>query len=303
MSTATLSIGEQTLLDLYLASNAASRAGLTSEATHEFDRRWGDVATEPGGVDYLETTAAGVHAMWLRPAGCVEGKVLLCLHGGGFVSGSMYTHRRLFAHIAKQTGVRALVLDYRRLPDHPHPAAAEDTAAAYRWLLSEGYERVAVVGDSAGGGLALGLAITSELPAPATVVGLSSWTDMTLSGPSVETNRQTDALFGGDQPMDLDGMVDFVLGGPGRNRRDPRVSPLHGDLTRLPPTYLQVSATEMLLDDTRRLADAAPDAVRVDVFAGQQHTFQMAAGRSPVSDEAVARIAAWLRNHLEVADQ
>ena len=229
--------------------------------------------------------------------------MLLCLHGGGFVSGSMYTHRRLYAHIAKQTGVPALVLDYRQLPEHPHPAACEDTEAAYRWLLSEGYERIAVVGDSAGGGLALGLAITSELPEPAAVVGLSPWTDMTLSGPSVETNRESDALFGGDHPMDLDGMVDFVLGGPGRDRRDPRVSPLHGDLTRLPPTYLQVSATEMLLDDTRRLADAAPDAVRVDAFAGQQHTFQMAAGRSPVADEAVARIAAWLRNRLEVADQ
>jgi epsilon-lactone hydrolase len=303
MSTANLSIGEQILLDHYLASNAASRVGVTPEAALEFDQRWGDVATEPRGVDYVETKAAGVRAMWLRPAGCVEAKALLCLHGGGFVSGSMYTHRRLYAHIAKQTGVRALVLDYRQLPDHPHPAAAQDTEAAYRWLLGEGYGRIAVVGDSAGGGLALGLAITSELPAPATVVGLSPWTDMTLSGPSVQTNRTTDALFGGERPMDLDGMIDFVLGGRGRDRKDPRVSPLHGDVTRLPPTYLQVSAIEMLLDDTRRLADAAPDAVHVDIFAGQQHTFQMAAGRSPIADEAVARIAAWLRNRLEIAEQ
>jgi epsilon-lactone hydrolase len=119
----------------------------------------------------------------------------------------------------------------------------------------------------------------------------------------VQTNRPTDALFGGENPMDLDGMVDFVLGGPGGDRRDPRVSPLHGDLTRLPATYLQVSATEMLLDDARRVADAVPDVVHVDVFAGQQHTFQMAAGRSPVADEAVAQIAAWLRDRLEVADQ
>jgi len=126
---------------------------------------------------------------------------------------------------------------------------------------------------------------------------------MTLSAPSVKTNRQTDALFGGDHPMDLDGMVDLVLGGPGRDRTDPRVSPLHGDLARLPLTYLQVSASEMLYDDTRRVADAAPHAVRVDVFAGQQHTFQMAAGRSPVADDALARIAAWLRNRLEVANQ
>ena len=78
---------------------------------------------------------------------------------------------------------------------------------------------------------------------------------------------------------------------------------MHGDLTRLPPTYLQVSESEMLLDDTRRLADGAPDAVQMDVFAGQQHTFQMAAGRSPVADDAIARIAAWLRDHLEVTDQ
>ncbi len=303
MSTADLSIGEQTLLDHYLASNEASRAGLTPEAAREFDQRWGDVAIEPRGVDYVETNAAGVQGMWLRPAGEVEGRALLCLHGGGFVSGSMYTHRRLYAHIAKQTGVRALVLDYRQLPDHPHPAAAEDTEAAYRWLLSEGYERIAVVGDSAGGGLALGLAITSELPGPATVVGLSAWTDMTLCGPSVQTNRQTDALFGGEHPIDLDGMVDLVLGGPGRDRRDPRVSPLHGDLGRLPPTYLQVSATEMLLDDTRRLAAAAPDAVNVDVFDGQQHTFQMAAGRSPVADDAIGRIAAWVCDCLDVTDQ
>jgi acetyl esterase/lipase len=303
MTITNTSIGEQALFDHYLATNAASRGGMTPEAAGERDHRWGDVASEPGRVDYVETEAAGVPAMWLLPAGRVEGKVLLCLHGGGFVGGSMYTHRRLYGHIAKRTGVRALALDYRQLPEHPHPAAADDTEAAYRWLLGEGFDRVAVVGDSAGGALALGLAITSELPAPAAVVGLSPWTDMTLSGPSMDTNRPTDALFGGDQPFDLDGMVDLVLGGPGQDRRDPRVSPLHGDLTRLPPTYLQVSGAEMLLDDAQRVADAAPDSVRLDIFAGQQHTFQMAAGRSPVADDAIARIAEWLRDRLDGAER
>jgi epsilon-lactone hydrolase len=303
MTITTISIGEQALLDHYLVTNAASHRGMTPEAAGEHDQRWGDVASEPRRVDYVETEAAGVPAMWLLPAGCVEGKVLLCLHGGGFVGGSMYSHRRLYGHIAKRTGVRALALDYRQLPEHPHPAAADDTDAAYRWLLAEGFERVAVVGDSAGGALALGLAITSELPAPAAVVGLSPWTDMTLSGPSMDTNRPTDALFGGDQPFDLDGMVDVVLDGRGQDRRDPRISPLHGDLTRLPPTYVQVSGTEMLLDDAQRVADAAPDAVRLDIFAGQQHTFQMAAGRSPVADDAIERIAEWLRDRLEVAER
>jgi epsilon-lactone hydrolase len=238
VTTGTISIGERALWEHYVAANTGSHGGRTPEEVREHDQRWGDVASEPRGVDYLETEAAGVPAMWLVPARSVEARVLLCLHGGGFVGGSMYSHRRLFAHIAKQTGVRALALDYRQLPDHPHPAAADDAKAAYRWLLAEGFDGIAVVGDSAGAALALGLAITSEAPTPATVVGLSPWTDMTLSGPSMQINRESDALFGGDQPMDLDGMVDFVLGGPGRDRRDPRVSPLHGDLTRLPPTYL-----------------------------------------------------------------
>ena len=163
MSTVNLSIGEQSLLELYAASNAASGAGLPPEATGEFDQRWGDVASEPGGVDYLETDAGGVPAMWLRPAVAVAGRVLLCLHGGGYVGGSMYSHRRLYAHIAKRTGVPALVLNYRLLPEHPHPAAAQDTASAYRWLMTQGFDHrhIAVVGDSAGGGLALGLAITT----------------------------------------------------------------------------------------------------------------------------------------------
>jgi acetyl esterase/lipase len=302
MTTTYDSLGEQLLFDLYASSNAeAARGDRTPETAREFDQRWGDIATEPGGVDYLETTAGGVPAMWLVPRDATDGSALLCLHGGGFIGGSMYSHRRMFAHVAKAAGTRALVLNYRQRPEHPHPAAAEDAAAAYRWLREQGFSRVAVVGDSAGGALALGLAITTELPAPTAVVGLSPWTDMTLSGSSMETNRATDALFGGDHPMDLDGMVDYVLGGPGQDQRDARVSPLHGDLTKLPPTYLQTSGAEMLLDDARRVSEAAPDAAQLDVVEGQQHTFHMSAGRSPVADEAIARVGSWLRAQLEAA--
>jgi epsilon-lactone hydrolase len=130
---------------------------------------------------------------------------------------------------------------------------------------------------------------------------LREHSDLTLCGASIVTNRPTDALFGGDLPFDLSGMVEFALGGPDKDLRDPRVSPLHGGLTRLPPTYLQESEIEVLLDDSRRVAEASPGAVRLDVFPGQQHTFQMAAGCSPVADDAIARVAAWLPGRLEVA--
>ncbi|HEX4009558.1 MAG TPA: alpha/beta hydrolase [Solirubrobacteraceae bacterium] len=300
MSITAPSIGEQDLLEHYRASNAASHGSITPEIAADQDHRWGDVASEPGGVDYIETTVAGVPALWLAPARRVDDVVLLCLHGGGFIGGSMYTHRRMYAHIAKRSGARALVLNYRQMPDHPHPAAALDAAAAYGWLRGQDLRSIAAVGDSAGGALALGLALTSDLPAPDAVVGLSPWTDMTLSGASMRTNRATDALFGGEHPFDLASMVDYVLGGPDADRRDPRISPLHGDLDKLPPTYLQVSGTEMLLDDAAGVAEAAPDVVALDVFDGQQHTFQMAAGRSPVADDAVARVAAWLRDRLDI---
>ena len=107
MAIASPSIGEEYLLEHYTASNAASRDPQAAELALERDRRWGDIASEPGGVDYIETEAAGVAAMWLVPARRVDEAVLLCLHGGGFVSGSMYSHRRMYAHIAKRTGVRA----------------------------------------------------------------------------------------------------------------------------------------------------------------------------------------------------
>ena len=303
MSITAPSIGEQDLLDHYRAGNAASHGPVTPEVAADSDRRWGDIASEPGEVDYLETAVAGVPAIWLVPARRVDDAVLLCLHGGGFVSGSMYSHRRMYAHLAKRTGARALVLNYRQMPGHPHPAAAQDTAAAYAWLRSQDLRSVALVGDSAGGGLALGLAITTQLPAPDAVVGISPWTDMMLSGASIVANRATDALFGGEHPFDLESMVGYVLGGPGSDRTDPRVSPLHGDLGKLPPTYLQVSGAEMLLDDARRVAEAAPEAVTLEVVDGQQHSFQMAAGRSPVADAAVARIAAWLRTRLSIGER
>src|ERR1044071_6334237 len=100
---------------------------------------WGDLTAEPRGVDYIETDAAGLAAMWANPKGAVDDRGLLCLHGGGFITGSIYSHRKLFAHLAKATGVRALIFDYRLAPEHTHPTQVDDATAVYRWLLAQGF--------------------------------------------------------------------------------------------------------------------------------------------------------------------
>ena len=268
----------------------------------ELIEEWPQITAEPGGVDYVEVDAGGVPNMWITPKGAAEDRVILSIHGGGFVVGSMYTHRKLFGHIAKVAGVRALAPDYRRPPEHLHPAPVEDVVATYKWLLDQGIEpsRVAFTGDSSGGALvvtAMLLARDRGLPLPAAGMPFSAWFDLTGSGESQRTNADTDKLLNkqfGDQ------LADILLGESG-DRRDPYVSALYADLAGLPPLYLQVSNAETLLDDSRALAERARAArveVRLDVFPGQQHTFQMAAGRSPVADEAIRRLADWVRPYL-----
>lgn len=204
--------GTEALAAHYRRSNAiaAMDPPLALEEVRDLDEHWGDVTAEPRGVDYFETDVAGVPAMWAAPKGCDSERVLLCLHGGGFIGGSRYTHRKLFGHLAKATGVpgvRALILEHRRLPEHGHPALVEDATAAYAWLLEQGLEprRVALAGDSAGGGL------------------------------TITANRDTDVLFGGATPMNLEALVTMFLG-PSGNRRDPLASPLHADVSGSRPS-------------------------------------------------------------------
>lgn len=293
-----------TLDDHYRRSNQAAALDppLPLEDARRVDDRWGDVTTEPGGVDYLEISVRGVPAMWLIPHGSPDDHVLLCIHGGGYIGGSIYTHRKLFGHIAKAVGVRALSIDYRRVPEHRHPAALDDVTTAYGWLLDEGFDsdRIAFVGDSAGGGLALAASLRLRdqgRPLPAALLPMSPWTDLTLGGNSHKTNLTNDIEFGGETPMNLELLVMLLLG-PDGDREDPSVSPLFGDLSGLPPTYIQVGDAEMLLDDSTRFAEQARNAgidIRLDIFPGGQHTFQMAAGNDPRADKAIAELAAWVK--------
>jgi acetyl esterase/lipase len=286
--------------DLYASWTEARLKG-----EHHDDEAWGNLTAEPRGVDYIETDAGGVPAMWLVPKGCAEDCVLLCMHGGGFAGGSIYSHRKLFGHIAKAAGVQALVFDYRLTPEHVHPAQVDDATVAYRWLLERGIEadRIAFTGDSSGGGLTITTQLRARelgLPLPAAAMPFSPWFDMELTGASYETNRQADAFFYREV---VQGLVDMLFG-PDGDPRDPLANPYYADLTGLPPIYIQAGCDETLLDDSRRFAAQAWDVgveVHLDVFPQQQHTFQMAAGRAPEADDAIRMQAEWIRPRLGLA--
>jgi acetyl esterase/lipase len=266
------------------------------------DESWGDLTAEPRAVDYLETEAGGLPAMWAVPKGASTDRVLMCMHGGGFMGGSIYTHRKMFGHLAKAAGVRALIVSYHLLPEGVFPVPADDVTNAYRWLLEQGIsaDRIAFAGDSVGGWLAVTVQLRAReqgLPLPAAALLMSPCVDMEVTGESYETNRDSDPFF---KPEVVRQIVGNFLG-EGTDPRDPRVSPLYADLDGLGPVYIQAGGDETLVDDARLLDEHARKAgvdVRLDVFPGMLHTFQMAAGRAPEADDAIRALADWVRPRL-----
>jgi acetyl esterase/lipase len=207
---------------------------------------------------------------WVRPAGADERRALLFLHAGGFTGGSARQHRDLVARLAEACGCAALVVDYHLAPEHPFPAALDDARAAYTWLLGRGFDPadVAVVGNSAGGGLALLLLLdlrARAVPLPACAVLLSPWADLTLTAPSLTTNAHTDWCSLRSLVAQRDAYV------AGRDPRDPLLSPVFGDLRGLPPVWCATGGGEMLRDDGRALA--ATGAVSLDEAPGLPHVY------------------------------
>lgn len=268
--------------------------------------RMGDSTAEPAEVTFVDVDADGVRAQWAVPADAADDRVLVYFHGGGYAYCSMRSHSKLVGHLATAIGCRGLNVDYRLAPEHPHPAPIADGVTAYRWLLAQGLDpqHIAVAGDSAGGGLAAALLLKARddgLPLPAAGVLLSPWVDLELTGDSVTTRVGRDLL------VDADGArmcaAQFLAG---QDPREPYASPLHGDLSGLPPLYIQVGDDELFLDDAARLTNKARRAgvdVRLDVFPEMQHEFQMFAGNMPEADDAVTRIGAFLRPRLGLAGE
>jgi acetyl esterase/lipase len=275
---------------------------LPIDKVRQLFEHWGDVTGEPGGVDYLEVVANGVPALWAIPHDAAPDRAILATHGGGYVVGSRYSHRKLFGHIAKAVGVRTLIIDYRRAPEHLHPAPVEDAVISYEWLLDQGFspDHLALTGDSAGGALAITTLLLlrdSGLPLPAASVPISPWTDLEITGETVTTNHDKDVFV---KRHLIETMSATYLGEQGV-RKDPLASPLYADLAGLPPLYIQTGGDETLLDDSRRIVDAARAAgvdVTFQVYPEMQHIFQFLAGTAPEGDAAVRDLARWLRPRL-----
>jgi monoterpene epsilon-lactone hydrolase len=265
------------------------------EVRERVARYWPGLTAEPGGIDYLEVEVAGLPALWAVPKGSHEDRVILSVHGGGGVSGSIYTHRKLFGNLAKAAGARAPLTEYRQAH---YPAPLEDTTTAYRWLLDQGVDarHIAVAGDSLGAGLSIAAMLRAAelgLPTAAALMLMSPWVDMTVSNQTFETNRETEAFFYQEV---VGALAAMYLGGA--DPKDPLASPLYADLSGLPSTYIQVGGDETLLGDSLQFDEYARKAgveVQVEVFSGQLHTFQMAAGYSPESDDAIRKLADWVR--------
>lgn len=226
--------------------------------------------------------AGGVPAEWVVPPNATDTQILY-LHGGGYVLGSINTHRGLVSRIARAAEARGLVLDYRLAPEHPFPAAIEDAVAAYRFLLNEGAEpaQIAIAGDSAGGGLTLATLISlrdAGDPLPACAVTLSAWTDLANTGESRRTRADLDPMDDPDSPP----LGDYYLDGV--DPKHPLASPLYADLHGLPPLLMQVGTHETLHDDTIRLAEKAKAAgvdLTLEIDEGMIHVYQMYASMVP----------------------
>lgn len=225
--------------------------------------------------------------------------VILQLHGGGYmgaVRNAYYVFAGLYNEVSK--GCNVLTPDYRVAPEHPYPAALEDALASYQWLLDKGYygEQIIVAGDSAGGGLAMALCMylkDHHMPMPGGVIAMSPWTDLTASGESYTTNYEKDPLFGNTKESLI--YVNDYAGN--HDKMDYYISPLFGDFRGFPPMLIQVGSLEMLLSDSVSVAAKARQQgirVRLSIYEGMFHVFQMAYLNIPESKKAWAEVGKFI---------
>jgi acetyl esterase/lipase len=256
----------------------------------------------PKGISIREQTIEGMKSEWHIPKGTDAEKLILYLHGGGYVSGSCSDHRGFVSKFANFTGFTNLIYEYRLAPEHPFPAALEDSVCIYKWLLANAYkpQNIIIAGESAGGGLALAILLTlkeENIDLPAAAVVISPWTDLTCSGDSYRTKNKL-------SPAPLNSWMVFSKCYVGENQAsNPLISPLFGDLQGLPPIFINSALNDELYDDGVKFAEKARLA-GVDVTfragIGMLHCYPLLAPMFPEATEAMNEIVEFIKKHLKL---
>ena len=253
------------------------------------------------GVTFEAVDATDVRGWWVRPAEASSGRAILFLHGGGYVLGSAKAYRGFVSQLVARTNIAALVIDYPLAPEAVLPAAPQAAVAAWRWLAAQDFGQIAIVGDSAGGGLTLVtlVELSSKRVGAAPVAGVvfSPWTDLAFTGASMTDPAVVDPLIGYEYLQDCAGKYRGAM-----DASDPLASPLYGELTGLPPLLIQVGTDERLLDDSRQYAARAARAgvaVEFEIWEGMHHVFQLDVAHLESSRAALDRAARFLRTAFE----
>ena len=255
----------------------------------------------PAGVSIKPQIIEGINSEWLTPDNSNRDKLILYVHGGGYVSGSCSDHRGFVSKLAKNTGVTCLVYEYRLAPENPFPAALDDSVKIYKWLLtSAGYKpsNILIAGESAGGGLCLATLLAlkeQDIAMPEAAVAISPWTDLTCSSDSYKTKNKFSLA-------PLDSWLVFSKHYAGNNPQDmPFISPLFGNLSGLPPILINSGDADELYEDGEKFYLKAKE-TGVDISFtkgdGMVHCYPLLAPMFPEATEAMNEIVAFVKLHL-----
>ena len=261
-------------------------------------QRW--VPRPPADTEITPCELGGIPALHVTTLQSRADRHILFLHGGGYVTGGPDLYRHVLWRLAAAAAAQVVAVQYRLAPEHPYPAALDDAFTAWRGLVDQGTNprRVAFLGDSAGGGLALALAMrlrNEHGKLPGAIVALSPWTDLAVTGESVRRNAAADPMINAD---DVPRIAACYL--DGTDPRNPYVSPLYGNPAGLPPALIQVGSDEILLDDSVRMAARMREAgctVELEIWQRMPHVFQAFASVIPEARRAISRIGAFIQQH------
>lgn len=258
-------------------------------------------AVLPAGTKVEPVMAGTVPAEWVRADGAASDKIILYLHGGGYSKCSCNTARMLTSQLSAASACSLLVLEYRLAPEHPFPAALQDSTSAYGWLLEQGFapERIVIMGDSSGGGLAVSTLVSLQAEGqtlPAAAVLLSPWTDLAGSGESMTTAAEADPWM-----TESECRTNADIYAAGADLINPLISPLYADLHGLPEILIHVGNDEILRDDSVRLAERARAAgvdVTLDIWEGMWHVWHYFSPQLPEGKQAIKQVGEFVQAKL-----